>query len=386
MMGRATTFRSTQTSNIDPVAAAQEFHAGVFQPDMELVLFFCSSHYHLPSLAQELNHLFQGVRLVGCTTAGEIGPAGYLSRGITGLSLSKGEFCAELGLLEDLQGFSDTQGQAHVHELLQRFERRAAEPAAAHPFAFLLIDGLSMREEVVSRCLQNSLGRIPLVGGSAGDDLKFERTYVFYQGRFRSNCALLALISSVHPTRIFKTQHFTATEERLVVTAADTSRRVVYEINGLPAAQEYARLVGVPVEALSPALFAANPIAVVIDGTEYVRSIQKAGSDGSLTFYCAMDEGLVLRITRGGNLMHNLTQSFRQIKSEIGEIQLVLGCDCILRNLEISQSELKRAVGEVFRLQGTVGFSTYGEQYHGVHVNQTFTGVAIGYAKEQRHG
>jgi hypothetical protein len=25
-----------------------------------------------------------------------------------------------------------------------------------------------------------------------------------------------------------------------------------------------------------------------------------------------------------------------------------------------------------------VGFSTYGEQYNGIHVNQTFTGVAIG--------
>jgi len=27
---------------------------------------------------------------------------------------------------------------------------------------------------------------------------------------------------------------------------------------------------------------------------------------------------------------------------------------------------------------GVFGFSTYGEQFNGVHVNQTFTGVALG--------
>jgi len=35
-------------------------------------------------------------------------------------------------------------------------------------------------------------------------------------------------------------------------------------------------------------------------------------------------------------------------------------------------------VEEVFRDNNTIGFSSYGEQYLGVHVNQTLTGIAIG--------
>jgi hypothetical protein len=35
-------------------------------------------------------------------------------------------------------------------------------------------------------------------------------------------------------------------------------------------------------------------------------------------------------------------------------------------------------VEQVFRDNNTVGFSSYGEQYLGVHVNQTLTGIAIG--------
>jgi hypothetical protein len=32
----------------------------------------------------------------------------------------------------------------------------------------------------------------------------------------------------------------------------------------------------------------------------------------------------------------------------------------------------------VFRHNNTIGFSSYGEQYLGVHVNQTLTSIAIG--------
>jgi hypothetical protein len=53
-----------------------------------------------------------------------------------------------------------------------------------------------------------------------------------------------------------------------------------------------------------------------------------------------------------------------------------------LRNLEISQSGLKDRVGEIFRHNNTIGFSSYGEQFRGVHINQTLTGIAIGTAAE----
>jgi hypothetical protein len=41
----------------------------------------------------------------------------------------------------------------------------------------------------------------------------------------------------------------------------------------------------------------------------------------------------------------------------------------------------KEALGKLFADNNVVGFSTYGEQFVGVHVNQTFTGVAIGRKK-----
>ncbi|WP_308418143.1 FIST N-terminal domain-containing protein [Chitinimonas sp. BJB300] len=340
--------------------------------------FFCSSRYDLAALTDELNQLFGDLPIVGCTTAGEIGPAGYLDHSIVGLSFPKGSYAAEMGLLQDLNDFNISEGHTFIHTLMQRLERRPI--VFPNRFAFLLIDGLSMQEEVVACSLQNALGQIPLIGGSAGDDLKFEHTYLFYQGAFHSNCALLLLISTSHPTQPFKSQHFKATSNRLVVTAADPPNRIISEINGLPAAMEYAHLINVPPDKLGAGHFAASPLVLMIDGEEYVRSIQKANPDNSLTFYCAIDEGLVLRLASGGDMVQSLARTFEKIRHEIGSLQLVLGCDCILRNLEISQWPIKVAAADIFKQQNMVGFSTYGEQYRGVHVNQTLTGVAIGYA------
>ena len=240
------------------------------------------------------------------------------------------------------------------------------------------MDGLSLREEQVARALQNGLGKVRLFGGSAGDDLKFERTLVFSDGAFRANAAVLALCTTDLPFKVFRTQHFVRAEERLVVTDADPARRIVNEINGLPAATEYARLIGVQVGDLRPEVFAASPVVVLIDGTDYVRSIQKANEIGSLTFYSAIDTGIVLRVARGVDLIANLQTKFEEIRAEIGPPQLVIACDCILRNLEMTRNGLRENVEKILQRNQAIGFSTYGEQIDGVHVNQTLTGIAIG--------
>ena len=370
--------RLAQSTAADAHLAVAEFHAAVEQPNMELVLFFCSSEYDLEAVATEMNRLFAGVQVVGCTTAGEIGPAGYLQHSLSGASFPANSFAVVSGLLGGLETFEISSGHGFVQGLLQRFESKAPQAGADNSFALMLIDGLSLREEVVAHALQYALGNIMLFGGSAGDDQKFSKSYVFGKGEFQANSTALVIINTSLPFKIFKTQHFISSVERLVVTEADTARRIVKEINGLPAASEYARLVGVDENELDAMRFAASPVVVLIDGTDYVRSIQKVNPDGGLTFFCAIEEGVVFRVAHGVDLVENLRQTFDNISAQIGTPQLTIGCDCILRGLEATQNGLKGRIGEIFSTNNTIGFNSYGEQYRGVHVNQTLTGIAIG--------
>lgn len=377
-VSKQSTVRYAQSSEQDPALAVQELYDDLCMPDMAFMLFFCSAKYDRSLLSAAIKRQFADVQTVGCTTAGEIGPLGQLQHSLVGVSFSSRCFKASIGLLRDLQDFEISQASLLTQELLQKLERQAPSADSGNCFALLLSDALSAKEEPVALALQNELGKIPMIGGSAGDDLQFVETQVYFGGQFHSNSAVLLLVTTTVPFTIFKTQHFLPTEVRMVVTAANVAERRVMEINGLPAAQEFARLLGVTVGELTPALFATSPVVVMIDNVCYVRSIQRANLDDSLNFYCTIEEGLVLRVVRGLNMVENLRLAFANISAQIGKPQLTLACDCILRKLEASQSDMNEQINELLRANHVIGFNTYGEQFRGVHVNQTIVAIAFG--------
>lgn len=351
-----------------------------------LVLCFATDTQNPAQLAAALRQAFPPpVALAGCTTAGEIGPDGYTNDSIVAIGFAAADFTAATVLIPGLSAFDLADCQRRVEDALHRSTLQREALGFPHSLAFLLVDGLSLREEPVGRAVQLVLGDIPVVGGSAGDSLQFRQTQVFHDGSAQSDAAVLALISTDLPFRVVKTQHFQRTDERMVVTGARPAERVVTEINGFPAALEYARIVGVPVENLDPLAFAAYPVVVRIGGSEYVRSIQKVNPDHSLSFYCAIDEGIVLSRAQGLDALANLESALTRVEEEIGKPEAVLACDCILRNLEFRQKGLTEVISAALRRHRVVGFSTFGELHKGIHVNQTFTGVAFGqHAQEVR--
>ena len=58
--------------------------------------------------------------------------------------------------------------------------------------------------------------------------------------------AVVVLVHTALDFEVFTTHHILPRQEKLVVTGADSASRRVYELNAEPAAEEYARLIGVP--------------------------------------------------------------------------------------------------------------------------------------------
>ena len=282
--------------------------------------------------------------------------------------------------MEGLSRLNTVDMQATVrHTRLAIYD---AAPWARHEnlFALTLIDGMCGCEELVASAACGALAGIPLRGGSAGDGLDFKRTLVLYGGVFRSDAALIAVVATRRRFQAFKTEHFTAGSERFVVTGADPRRRVVTEINAEPAGPEYARITGLAPDRLNPATFATHPLVVRVGEQCFVRSVQRLNQDGSLTFMCAIGEGVVLTVGRGGDLIGTLSAQFRQIERDIGPPELVIAFDCMLRGLELDQRRQRAQAGAVLDANHVIGFSTYGEQYEAMHMNQTLSGIAIGAA------
>jgi hypothetical protein len=79
-----------------------------------------------------------------------------------------------------------------------------------------------------------------------------------------------------------------------------------------------------------------------------------------------------------GSMIEDLDRHFRRIEEEIGAPLLTIGCDCFLRRLEAEYRGEADAMSGYLQQHRVIGFNTYGEQYDGMHINQTFTGVVIG--------
>ena len=363
-----------------PERAVAEICADIGGADSSCVVFFCSPDYDLPSVAAAMSRRFAGTLVVGCSTAGEITPDGYASGSLTVLAFPSRHFAAVAASIDGLSAFDPLRGHQVVTEARARLEREASASMRGNVFAFMLIDGLSRREEWVVSALSLALDDIPLFGGSAGDQLRFNRTHVYFDGAFHTDAAVLLLIATQCPFTVFRTEHFVSTDRKMVVTGAEPTARVVTEINGEPAGREYARMVGLDVSRLTPMIFATYPVMVRVGGVYYVRAIQKVNRDESLSFFCAIDEGIVLTVAQGVDLVDNLETTLAGLRDTIGPPQIIICCDCILRRLEVRRRRLIRPVSSLLAANNVVGFNTYGEQHNAMHVNQTMTGVAIGFA------
>jgi hypothetical protein len=364
----------------DAWGAIAELHRQIGGRNAAFILVFCAATYDRNTLTRALAHHFGDTPVFGCTTAGEITPFGYISGGVSGIAFPAAEFRIAATLYEGLSRFDTAATISQTQALVERLDGALHAQPSADPgrFALLLVDGLSVREEQLVSAVGNTLAGVPLLGGSAGDGLDFGQCHVLHHGRFVNDAAILLLVETERRFAVFKTEHFVPTDRKMVVTGADLDRRRVFEINGEPAALEYARLLRLPDQPLSPRIFAAHPVMVRVGGQYHVRAIQRVNPDNSLTFFCAIDEGLVLTLAESVDILENLKELFDRLDREIGRPDLIIGCDCVLRNLELEERQLKGAVSNLFVEHRVAGFCTYGEQYMSMHVNQTLTGIAIG--------
>ncbi|MCP4790187.1 MAG: GfdT protein [Gammaproteobacteria bacterium] len=367
---------SSRQANTDQAVA--EIRDQLGYQDAQLLLFFCATHYNLKALGIELGTAFPNACIVGCTSSGELSNKGYARDSITAISFSHSNNSVACALIQDMNNFSLSDSQELVENMLHQCGHKTTSNPTNKTLAITLLDGLSIHEEQFLQVINTSLGKIPLLGGSAGDDLHFDHTEIFYERDIYRNAAALILINTQHPFSAFSHHHLSAQNEKLVVTHADATQRRVYELNGLPAAEEYARTCGLPVNDLTEIEFALHPLTIKIGDNYYARSVQQVLPDNSLSFYSAIEIGVVLTVAQPEDVVGQTKSWLTDLQQKTGKPQLVLTFDCILRYLEINHLGVESSMNQLLSHYNMAGFSTYGEQLGGSHLNHTFTGIYFG--------
>lgn len=365
---------------VEAADAVAEVAASVSRRGISQLMCFFSPDYDVGRLTSALTAHFPDVPIIGCTTSGGISPAGGIDRGLVLIAFPAKGFCFTSIALPEIRQL-DVEGAATAIRALRRdFDLACGgDSETRQRFALTLIDGLANVEETVVSTVAWALDGIPLVGGSAGDDLRFRDTVLIFNGKVMHDAALVLLVQSEFPIQLFKTDNFEPTDKKFVVTQSDDEQRIVYEFDAEPAAREYAMAVGLDPEHLNPMSFAAHPLVVKIGGQYYCRSIRHLNRDDSLSFFCAVGEGVVMTLAQPRDIVEATRLELSRLEQTLDGIDIIIGFECVLRRLDAEARQVKREITDLYKRYNVVGFETYGEHFRSMHLNQTFTGIAIGH-------
>ncbi len=382
-MGTAS-IRSAVSSESDTGRAVDEITAQLAATDSALTFLFVAPNHRQDILERKLANVPNLGTVIGCTSAGELTPRGYLNGTMCAVSLPRRWFSAAVTSIEQLDRFRFSQASQAVNYL-----RAAMDPGFRHTpgsqmLAIMLVDGRSMVEERLCAALSAELGGIPLIGGTAGDewrdnlDFSTIQSRVLVDGRFRENAAAIALLHSRLPFLARFHEHYRTSDNRGVITAAEPEKRLVHEINGRPAVPTYAAMCGLSDIDAGSSGFSSRPAVIRIGDQFYPRGILEVQANQSIRFACAVSQGMVFSIAEPGDLCSSLDRFFGEVRRQIGPPSVVLGFDCASRMSQMDQYQQRAQISSIMIRNHVTGSATFGEQFNSVHVNNSFTCVAFG--------
>ncbi len=364
------------------VAAVPELvaslRAGLRGGPAAAVMSFASSRYHPQELAGPIAAAFPEAAVIGCSTAGEFTDVVTTTGGITAVAIPHGVLGGAIATLGDLSGDVPAGINAAIDQIEAGLNTPLRELDPAEHLGFVLIDGMNQAEEAVNEALGDAAPLLDIVGGSAGDDLAFERTWVAAGDRYSYQGVALMICRVEVPFRVVKTCAVHATGVTLRITGTDASKRVVTEFDGRPAAQVYAEAVGVPLGSLDSSVFMRFPLGQMISGEPWVRSPSTVAEGGGVRFLAQMPLGMDVSLMGTADLVGGTREALMEAHRSLGGYTSGgVMFNCILRRLELDALGAAQDFLDAFGGLPVAGFHTYGETWM-AHVNQTLTGVVFG--------
>ncbi len=343
--------------------------------DYNLVQFYSSSNLPIEELNQKLYKELGEVPTFGCTTCGELISGQMLENSIVLMAMSS-KIVADTKI-EILENIS-TSDKSIVDNAFVSFKEHFGEDLSTldpmKHIGFVLIDGLSLKEEIINERIVD-LTNITFVGGSAADDEKYKKTHVFANGKSYTDAAVLCLIKSNVKFDVLKTQSVKSLEKKLTVTKSDEATRTIFEFNNKPALDEYVKLVEIDKNNINKT-FAHNPVGLKIGDDFFVRCPLKIEGN-SIIFSCSVKQGTELELLKSQNIIEDTKKDLDNAIKEFGKVSAIVNFNCLLRTTEMKSKNQIEAYGELFKDIPTIGFTTYGESYIG-HMNKTAIIVLFG--------
>lgn len=356
----------------DPLALADAL-AAALPASPGTVLLFASPELDIERFVVRYQELRPQHELYGASSSGFVAPEQAAEQGLAAAWLGP-----ELARMRAVR-FEPVEVDLHwakVMDALHAAERELGLHNLTYPgregFLLLCCAGMQQQEEYVSARLHLAFPDLPLVGGTASDGMRFRETWILDAGTVYRDCNLALVVRSERSFRAFEHHHFQPGDARLVVTGVDPGGRRVTRLSGRTARQAYADLLGISAEALDIPTTVRHPFGVRIGDRWFLRSVYRMDGD-ALVFASAMEAGTVLAQMNPMDQAAALQAWVAHVGSQGYRSGILF--NCLGRFVEAREAGKLEEVAAALDGISACGPNTYGEQYMGMHLNHTLTGV-----------
>ena len=343
-----------------------------------MIVFASASHEH----RQLLEAIAQGAgtrMIVGASSAGEFSSERRGQGSVSALALRSGVMRFAIGVGRNLSG----NPVAAARQVVATFEGHAdtANPMPYHA-ALVMTDALAGHADVVVEELTMATGgNYRFFGGGAGDDARFEKTWVFAGTEAFTDAVVALEIRSMHPVGVGVSHGWMLAGKGLRVTEADGARLI-----GLNAAQavhafeEHAAATGQVFDRTDPMPFFLHNVLGIEEGDAYrLRVPLGVDADGAILCAAAIPNRAIVHImkTSQASAVQAAEQATRAALQGLGNRQpaAALVFDCVATRLRLGtgfDDELD-ACADLLEPARYVGCNTHGQiaraegQFGGFH-------------------
>lgn len=369
---------------------------------IDLAIVFTSVDFSYTGLLKTLGISLENTPIIGCSGAAVISNQGVFKHGLVVmlLSLSPGIYFNAAYIKDIKMRTSLTAGRELGEKLLYGFKD------ARRALSIILSDGLISEGSNLIYGLQERLGKsFPLVGASASDNLRFLKTYLYFNQEVFSDGACGILWGGKLNFALGIKHGWKPLGKPRYVTKSRGN--IVYEIDGANAAKIYEEYLACDLTKLKREqkyISIFYPIGIYLSGEEeyLLRNILSIENDGSLIFQGDVPQDSLIRLMIGTkeSCLQATQQAVDEAKKGLlsipmvdykkrGAKNFVLVFDSISRYIllkEDANKELRIIKEGLGKDTPIIGIYTYGEQaplrsvsYQGQAYfhNQTITILAI---------
>jgi len=303
---------------------------GGLQPTAEdLVILFASADYDVERLYHAALAEAAPAGVLGCTGTGNFTHEAQVPNGCVAAVLRADQ--SSFGVSHVERDDNDIAGSAR--HAAERARERAGD---RHPNSVLLLltDGMTPDQREIARgAYEVATALVPFVGGAAGDDLTWERTSTFGDGRVLTNGILAVWINSARPMGVSVDHGWRPAGKPMLVTRAEGT--VVHELDGTPALEAYLAEQGDGLAATDPEFFRkvmASPVGLSNARGRYdVRQLHAyLPPGGGINFNVGVSEQSILQVmsTDDEALIEGARRAAQEAVRPTGKPRLVLVFSC----------------------------------------------------------